>query len=89
MALSIGGFVWHLVDVLDTVCGTLFYLQKLNNLNMYKVIYQNVDNAGFKVMFYELFFKNKHFKVVVKMTYKKYVKLNDFQESTHSTDCIY
>ena len=72
MALSIGGFVWDLVDILLTVSGTLFCLQNLNNLNMYKVIYQNVDNAGFKLMFYELFLntkQNKHFKVVVKMTY--------------------
>ena len=55
MALSIGGFVWDLLDVLDTVSGTLFYLQNLDILNMYKVIYQNIDNAGFKLMFYELF----------------------------------
>ena len=64
MALSISGFVWDLVDILDTVPDTLFYLQNLNNLNMYKVIYQNVENAGFKLMLYEWFLntkQNKHF----------------------------
>jgi len=59
MALSIGGFVWHLVDILDTVSGTLLYLQNFNNLNVYKVIYQNVENAGFKLMLYEWFLKTK------------------------------
>ena len=59
MALSIGGFVCDFVDILNTVFGTLFHLQNLNILNMYKVIYQNVDNAGFKVMFYELFLNTK------------------------------
>ena len=46
---------------------------------MYKVIYQNVDDTGFKVMFYELFLntkQNKLFKVVAKMTYTKDIKLN-------------
>ena len=89
MALSIGGFVWDLVDVLDTVVGVLFHLKNWNILNIYKVIYQNVDNTGFKLMFYELFLntkQNKHFKVFVKMTYTKDVKLNHCQESNHSTD---
>ena len=89
MALSIGGFVCDFVDILNTVSGTLFNLQNLNILNMYKVIYQNVDNAGFKVMFYEIVLntkQNKHFKVVVKMTYTKDVKLHYCQESIHSTD---
>ena len=78
MALSIGRFVWDLVDILDTVFGTLFRLHNLNILNMYTVIYQNVDNAGFKLMFYELFLntkQNEHVKVVVKITYTKDVKL--------------
>ena len=38
---------------------------------MYKVIYQNVDNAGFELMLYEWFLhtkQNNHFKVVVKTT---------------------
>ena len=89
MALSIGGFVWDLVDILDTVVGVLFHLKNWNILNIYKVIYQNVDNTGFKLMFYELFLntkQNKHFKVFVKMTYTKDVKLNYCQESNHSTD---
>ena len=89
MASSIGGFVWDLADILDTVVGVLFHLKILNILNIYKVIYQNVDNTGFKLMFYELFLntkQNKHFKVVVKMTYTKDVKLNYCQESNHSTD---
>ena len=89
MALSIRGFVKDLIDVLDTVSGRLFHLQNLNILNMCKVIYQNVDNAGFKLMFYELFLntkQNKKIKVFVKMTYTKDVKLNYCQESNHSTD---
>ena len=57
MALSIGGFVLDLVDVLDTVVGVLFHWKNLNILNIYKVIYQNVDNTSFKLMFYELFLK--------------------------------
>jgi len=52
MALSIGGFVWDLVDIFDTVVDVLFHWKKLNILNIYKVIYQNVDNTGFKLMFY-------------------------------------
>ena len=87
--MSTGEFVWDLVDVLDTVLGTLFHVQNLNILNMCIVIYQNVDNAGFKLMFCELFLntkQNKHVKVVVKMTYTKDVKFNYCQESTHSTD---
>ena len=89
MALSIGGFVWDEIDILDTVSGTLFHLKNLNILNMCKVIYPNVDNAGFKLMFYELFLNTKqknHVKVFVKMTYTKDVKLNYCQKSTYSTD---
>ena len=44
---------------------------------MYKVIHQNVDNAGFKAKFYEFSLntkQNKHSKVVVRMTYTKDVK---------------
>ena len=66
---------------------TLFHLQNLNILNIYNVIYQNVGNAGFKLVFYELFLNskhNKHVKIVVKMAYTKDVKLNYGQES--STD---
>ena len=89
MALSIGGFVWDLVDILDTVVGVLFHLKNWNILNIYKVIYQNVDKTGFKLMFYELFLntkQTKHFKVFVKMTYTKDFKLNYCKESNQSTD---
>ena len=56
---------------------------------MYKGIYQNVDNTGFKLMFYELFLntkQNKYFKISVKMTYTKDVKLTYYQESNQSID---
>ena len=93
MASSIGRFVCDLIDTY--VKYSLWYIvpfieiEYLTYFFMSKVICQNVDNAGFKVMFYELFSntkQNKHFKVVARITYTKDVKLSYCQESIHSPD---